>query len=75
MDKEITGISFGGVVYQMTRSDSTYEVEAKEAFAKEMVNPLKAIDNTIGGMRRKELHDALDEWIDTLIKRGENENA
>ena len=71
MDKEITGISLSGVVYEMTRSDSIYKVEAKEAFAKEMVNPLKTVDNTIGGMRRKELHDALDEWINNAIQ-GEN---
>ena len=68
MDKEITGTSSCGVVYEMTRSDSTYKVKAKETFAKEMVNPLKTIGNTIGGMRRKELHDALDEWIDNAIK-------
>jgi hypothetical protein len=73
MDKEISGISFGGVIYSLVRSDEEYKVKAGETFTKEMVNPLKTINGTIGDMHRKHLHEKLDEWIDNaLTKAGEN---
>jgi hypothetical protein len=72
VDKDICAIAQDGVVWAMTRSDVEYRVEAKEAFAKGMTNPLRTIDTTVGGMHRKELHDALDEWIDNAIKEKNN---
>ena len=71
MDKEVHGISYDGVIYHSLRTDSEYKVTSEEAFSKEMVNPLKTIDGTVGSMHRKHLHDLLDEWIDNAIKKGQ----
>jgi hypothetical protein len=68
MDKEISGISFGGVIYSLVRSDEEYKLKAGETFTKEMVNQLKTLDGTIGDMHRKHLHEKLDEWIDNALK-------
>ena len=68
MDKEISGISFGGVIYSLVRSDEEYKLKAGETFTKEMVNQLKTMDGTIGDMHRKHLHEKLDEWIDNALK-------
>jgi hypothetical protein len=73
MDKEISGISFGGVIYHLVRSDEEYKVEAGDSFTKEMVNQLKTVNGTVGEMHRRHLHEKLDEWIDNaLTKAGEN---
>ena len=72
MDKEISGISQNGIVYSTVRSDSEYKITAGEAFSKELINPLKLTDKTlgetIGDMHRKHLHTLLDEWIDNGLK-------
>lgn len=72
MDKNICGICADGLVYEVIRVDDEYKITVGEAFAKEMVNPLRTVDSTVGGMHRKHLHELLDEWIDNGLKEKNN---
>lgn len=73
MDEELVrtdgfGIKYGGVAYVVKRSLDDFTIKADTHFVKELTNPIKTMDGTVGSNNRKYLHDKLDEWIDKVIQ-------
>lgn len=72
MDKELCCISSAGLVYSVIRDDILFSVSKGEDFVGGLTNPLKTVDDTVGGMNRKHMHQMLDEWIDNAMQEKNN---